>query len=64
MVQRTPTTQVRFVERPPAWLRWGGGAFLAVIAVTLAAGASAESIWPLYPAAAAFLVAAGWCVSW
>ncbi|MCQ2001072.1 hypothetical protein [Arthrobacter zhaoxinii] len=51
---------VRFVERPPGWLRWGGGAFLAAVGGALAVGAAADSVWPLYLAAAGLLLAAGW----
>ncbi|MCQ1957446.1 MULTISPECIES: hypothetical protein [Arthrobacter] len=48
------------MERSPGWLRWGGGAFLAAVGAALAGGAAVESVWHLYVAAAAFLLAAGW----
>lgn len=60
MVPQAPANSVRFVEGPPGWLRWGGGAFLAVVGGTLAFGAAAEPIWPLYVVAAGFLLAAAW----
>ncbi|MDM7989039.1 hypothetical protein [Arthrobacter sp. zg-Y877] len=48
------------MERSPGWLRWGGGAFLAAVGAAFAVGAATESVWLLYLAAAAFLLAAGW----
>ncbi|MCQ1946735.1 hypothetical protein [Arthrobacter sp. zg-Y1116] len=48
------------MERSPGWLRWGGGALLAAVGAALGVGAAVESVWPLYVAAAAFLLAAGW----
>ena len=51
-----------FVERAPDWLRWGGGVFLLLMAVLLAATGGLESSWELYLGAVLFLgVGLWWC---
>lgn len=60
MTPQAPASSIKFVAGPPGWLRWGGGTFLAVVGAVLAIGAVVESIWPLYAAAAGFLLSAGW----
>lgn len=64
MAPQPDTEVLSFVERSPVLLRWGGGAFLAIIATALAAGAVAESNWGLYIAAALFAFVALWWLFW
>jgi hypothetical protein len=60
MTTQTESDGLRFVERSPGWLRYGGAVLLMVIAVFFVVEAVIESIWGFYPTAAALVLAAAW----
>lgn len=60
MASRTDTKGLEFVERSPAWLRWGGGGFLLLIGTVVGVAAVTESRWQLFLLTAAFCAAAAW----
>ncbi|MGO2003535.1 hypothetical protein [Arthrobacter rhombi] len=60
MTPQTEAEDLRFVERSPDWLRFGGAVFLLIIAVSIAAGAAIDSIWGAYPLVVGLLFAAVW----
>lgn len=63
MPAQATTTTVKFVERSPGWLRWGGGALLLSVGVVLSIGTVDEAQWILLaPAAGMGLAAVWWCV--
>ncbi|MCC9177909.1 hypothetical protein [Arthrobacter sp. zg-Y750] len=64
MPAQAATKMVKFVERSPGWLRWGGGALLLSVGVVLSIGAVSDGYWiVLVPAAGMGLAAIWWCVS-
>lgn len=60
MTPPAKTEGLRFVERSPNWLRYGGAVLLMVIAVFVAVEAVMESIWGFYPLVAVLVLAAIW----
>lgn len=60
MTPQTETEGLRFVERSPGWLRYGGAVLLMIIAIFVAVEAVIESIWGFYPVVAALILAAMW----
>ena len=60
MTAPTEAESLRFVERSPSWLRYGGAVVLLVVAAFITAGAVIESIWGFYPVAAFLALAALW----
>lgn len=46
MTPQTEAEDLRFVERSPDWLRFGGAVFLLIIAVSIAAGAAIDGQAP------------------